>query len=60
MFDLYPALAQRIETYPHTAARMAGRYVALFEDLVARREEIARNRRLGRDPLAFLLNQVPW
>ena len=60
MLGLYPELAGRIGSYPHTAARMAGRYVALFEDLVARQEEIAQNRRLARDPLAFLLNQVPW
>ena len=60
MIGAYPVLVPRMASYPHTAARMADRYVALFEDLTARSEEIARRRRLTRDPWAFLLNQVPW
>jgi len=60
MIGSYASLSPRMRAYPHRAAKTAAQYLALFEDLTARRSEIVRNRRLLRDPLRFLLNQIPW
>ncbi|MBI5164214.1 MAG: hypothetical protein HY985_09975 [Magnetospirillum sp.] len=49
-----------LAAYPHTAARMAAGYLALFDRLVAESPAIRAGRRLWRDPLAVLANQVPW
>lgn len=57
--DTYPDLAARMPDYANTAERMTSRYVALFEDLYARRDEIAAKRNLWRDPLALAANQLP-
>jgi hypothetical protein len=47
LFKNYDALAPRMGSYPHTAARMVSEWIALFEHLVERREELvaARPRR---------------
>ena len=67
--DFVPALERMIAnydhwisampSYPHTAERMVAQYIALFEDLIARRREVLANRHLWRNPLAFVLNQLP-
>jgi hypothetical protein len=60
IIESYASLAPRMRAYPHTAAKTMAQYLALFEDLTARRADITRNRRLLRDPLRFFLNQIPW
>jgi hypothetical protein len=47
-----------LAAYPHTAERMAGQYLSLFDRLVAEAPALRARRRL--DPVAFLLSQVPW
>jgi hypothetical protein len=53
----YGALAARMPAFPHTAERMCREYVTLFEELLARRDEIVERRRLWRDPWLLLRNQ---
>ena len=55
-YDDYKA---QLDHYPHTAAHMADTYCNLFEDLVQQRQEIAKTRRIWRNPWALLLNQFP-
>lgn len=50
----------RMAGYANTAERMCGDYLSLFDDLMARRDEILGQRRLWRNPMAVLMNQVPW
>ena len=40
--------------------RMAASYLDLFDELLARREEIVAARRGHRDLAAELLNRLPW
>lgn len=56
----YPRLLTPMPTYPHTTAHAIGQWIALFTDLTARRAEIVAERRLWRDPLMFLRNQMPF
>lgn len=55
----YAAQKTNITSYPHTAEKMVAQYVALFEDMISRRENYVGKRRLWRDPLAFGANQLP-
>jgi hypothetical protein len=55
-YDMYQA---HNAAYPHVASRTTDRYIALFDDLIARRDTITANRRLYRDPLLFARNQLP-
>ncbi|NJL70854.1 MAG: glycosyltransferase family 4 protein [Candidatus Competibacteraceae bacterium] len=55
----YTAFRARMPTYPHTAKRMVDDFLALFDDLLARRKEILAARRLFRRPLALLATQLP-
>jgi glycosyltransferase involved in cell wall biosynthesis len=48
MYREYPAWRARMTSYPHDAARMCSAYLALFEELVARRREILAQRRWSR------------
>jgi len=67
--DVVPALAAMpgrygefraaLKTYPHTAQRMCNHYIALFEELLDRRETIVARRRLLRAPLEAALAQLP-
>lgn len=59
LMEEYGELRSRLSDYPHTAARMCAAYVALFEGLVARRDEVLARRRLWRAPLTFAANQIP-
>ncbi len=56
----YPRWRERLAAYPHTAEKMCGAYLALFDDMMARRDEILAGRRRWRNPLAVALNQLPW
>jgi len=59
MLGTYPRWKQAIASYPHTAERMTGAYVDLFERLYPMRESIAMRRRPWRDPVAALLARAP-
>jgi glycosyltransferase involved in cell wall biosynthesis len=56
----YPAQAARMPSYPHTAERMTADWIDLFEALLRERPAIVGRRRLWRDPLRALANQVPF
>lgn len=55
----YPRLVPLLRTYPYDAALTCSRWLDLLQRLVAERDAIAARRRVWRDPLAFLANQVP-
>jgi hypothetical protein len=59
LIGLYGRLAARMPDYPHTATRMTQAWLALFEDLTARREALVSARRLWRSPWLVLRNQLP-
>ncbi|MGZ0190209.1 MAG: hypothetical protein ACKVH0_19780, partial [Alphaproteobacteria bacterium] len=59
MIKDYDAYQAHNASYPHVASRTTDRYIALFDDLVARRDTITANRRLFRNPLLFARNQLP-
>ena len=46
--------------YGHTEERMTRAYLELFEDLLARRDQIAAERRLWRNPFLVMMNQIPF
>ena len=56
----YARLVPLMSAYPHTTATSIGQWLALFVDLVERRNDILAQRRLYRDPLLFLRNQMPF
>ena len=56
----YPRWRERLAAYPHTAEKMCGAYLSLFDDMMARRADIVEGRRPWRDPVAVALNQIPW
>lgn len=58
MIERYDDLLTVMPGYGHTAERCCGRYLALFEDLLARRDAIVSRRRLWRSPGLFLRNQL--
>ena len=68
--DFVPALERMIAGYgewrgkmagyDNTAEKMAGRFIALFDDMLSRRDELLAKRRLWRNPLLFALNQIPF
>jgi hypothetical protein len=60
MFDEYPRLRAKMPEYANTATRMCGQYLELFDDLLARRDEIVAHRRLWRSPWLVLRNQIPF
>ncbi len=51
--------AGRLPQYDNTAEKMCAGYISFFEDLVARRDKIGERRRLWRNPLTFIINQLP-
>ncbi len=55
----YPELVQRMPSYPHTARKMTEEWLALFANLVARRDDLAAARRPWRRPLWRLANMLP-
>lgn len=50
----------KMDRYDNTSEKMVGRFLQLFEDMLARREELLVKRRLWRNPLLFALNQIPF
>jgi hypothetical protein len=46
--------------YRHMTGRMAASYLDLFDELIARREEIVAARRGKRDLMAEIANRLPW
>jgi hypothetical protein len=58
MTAAYAEHRSRLAAYPHTAERMCEGYLALFADLLARREALLARRDLWRDPGAILRNQL--
>jgi hypothetical protein len=54
----YPAYAAKMSSYPNTAERMTAEWMALFDEMIARRPELLAARRLWRDPLAALMTQA--
>ena len=59
MFEEYDAWRGKLVHYDHTEMRMVRAYLALFDDLLARRDTIVANRRLWRNPYLVLQNQLP-
>ncbi len=59
MMAEYPVHADRMDAYPHTAARTCAAYVGLFERLLERRDEIVAGRRVWRNPYLVIRNQLP-
>jgi glycosyltransferase involved in cell wall biosynthesis len=59
MLSEYPQWRDRMPGYPHVASRTTERYIALFDDLLARRAEIVGDRNLFRNPIRFARNQLP-
>jgi hypothetical protein len=59
MMSGYAGHRGRIGGYPHTAEHMTKQWLALFDQLLRQRDGIAVTRRVWREPLRFLRNQVP-
>jgi len=58
MMREYPHWVAEMPRYPWTAERMTREWVALFESLLQERAAIVAHRRLWRNPLMALANQV--
>lgn len=56
----YGAWRATLSNYGHTEIRMTREYLELFEELLARRDQIDAERLLWRNPLLVLLNQIPF
>jgi hypothetical protein len=59
MIDEYHTWQARIAGYQCTIGRTVDAYIERIEQMHAEREAIAGQRRLLRDPVAFLMNQLP-
>lgn len=59
LFAEYAALAPRMAAWPHLSPRTCAAYIALFSDLLARRDELLARRRLWKNPWLMLRNQIP-
>jgi glycosyltransferase involved in cell wall biosynthesis len=59
MIATYPQWQTRMPAYGRTAQMMAARYVALFGDLLSRRDTLVRQRRIFAEPLTLLASQLP-
>lgn len=57
--ESYSQFVPVMRNYPYTASRCTSEWLALFDDLLARRAAIVAGRRLWRKPMTYLLNQVP-
>jgi hypothetical protein len=56
----YPHLVAKMPRYPWTAERMTREWMALFESLLEQRHDLVQRRRLWRNPLVALANQMPF
>ena len=59
MMAEYDTHKRSLADYPHTTERMCAGFIRLFDDLVARRDEIVAARSLWRAPATLLHNQLP-
>jgi hypothetical protein len=55
----YSALVARMPAYPHTAEKMTAEWIALFEQLLAARDEFVARRRVLRSLTGALATQLP-
>lgn len=55
----YSSFREAIKNYPHSAANMCAGYLALFDRLIADRKRIVAERRIWRNPMLVLRNQIP-
>lgn len=55
----YTAAAEKMVSYPHTAARMVQNWIDFFTASLVRRGDLIAQRRLFHDPFLFLRNQLP-
>lgn len=56
-YDVHKAV---MPSYRHTTRRMVAGYLDVFDELLRRRDELVAARAARRDPVAWLMNQVPW
>ena len=56
----YDALAAKMSGYPWTAERMTREWIALFDALLQQRPQLVANRRIWRNPMIVLANQIPF
>lgn len=56
----YHGLAALMPAYPHTSERCTAAWIKLLDNLLARRNEIVAIRRIWRNPLRFVFNQIPF
>jgi hypothetical protein len=56
----YPQAVAQMPRYPWTAERMTREWIALFESLLEERRALIASRRLWRNPLTVLANQMPF
>ena len=56
----YPQLALVMADWPHTAERMCGNWLELFNALLKERDEIVSRRRVWREPITALQTQIPF
>jgi hypothetical protein len=55
----YGEFRSALKTYPYTAEHMCGEYIALFDNLLTRRDDIVARRRLLRAPVEAAMAQLP-
>lgn len=60
MMNAYNSWQARIRTYPCTTAVTVKAYMDLMESLHTDRKNLVQIRNLWRNPIAFLLNQIPY
>jgi hypothetical protein len=60
IIDRYSTLQQNMVNYSRTTGETVAAYVTRMEWMYANREMISGRRRLLRDPVSFLLNQLPF
>ncbi|WP_102783223.1 hypothetical protein [Thalassospira sp. GB04J01] len=58
MIAEYDIHAESLKRWPHWASRTCADYIKLFEELVSRRDEIVKRRKLWRNPWLMLRNQL--
>ncbi|OGT89671.1 MAG: hypothetical protein A2286_10615 [Gammaproteobacteria bacterium RIFOXYA12_FULL_61_12] len=58
MFGRYAELKRVMPAYPHSSDRMCAGYLALFDSMLAQRQQLLSVRRLWRAPLAAMRNMV--
>lgn len=59
MREEYTSYRAKMANFPRTAAQMTRDWITYFEESLKRRDEIVKTRRLWRNPVSLLLNQIP-